>query len=343
MGRSSIEIGIEKLIAMVLLAPLLTGFYCLGQNSTPRNIQDAGKAATTELPHRPLQTNDVERWDILPLAANSLHADTPLMGEKDTFPAFTRELIQVRWRAHDPIDLYIIRPKNVVKPPVVLFLYGYPADTDRFRNNAYCQAIVQHGFAAVGFVSALTGHRYHDRPMKEWFISELPEALGASVHDVQMILNYLATRDDIDTDRIGMYGQGSGGTIAILSASVDSRIKAIDILDPWGDWPDWIAGSIQIPDQERAKYLSPDFLKSVAPFDPTRYLPQLNARAVRLQQTLFSQVTPETARNRIRASAPSQIEVTQYKDIQEYKEKGSADARVLDWIQTQLHAGTVRN
>jgi iron complex outermembrane receptor protein len=75
------------------------------------------------------------------------------------------------------------------------------------------------GFAAIGFVSALTGHRFHNRSMKEWFISELQEALGTSVHDVPMILNYLSTRGDLDMDNIGMFGQGSGGAIAILAAS----------------------------------------------------------------------------------------------------------------------------
>jgi hypothetical protein len=53
-------------------------------------------------------------------------------------------------------------------------------------------------------VSALNGHRYTYRPMKQWFVSELQEALGSSVHDVQMILNYLSTRDDLDMSRVGM-------------------------------------------------------------------------------------------------------------------------------------------
>ena len=74
----------------------------------------------------------------------------------------------------------------------------------------------------------MDGHRYHDRPMRQWFVSELQEAVVKSVHDVQMILNYLSTRGDLDLNRIGMFGQGSGGTIAILVASVDPRIKAIN-------------------------------------------------------------------------------------------------------------------
>jgi hypothetical protein len=90
--------------------------------------------------------------------------------------------------------LYVIRPSHIEKPPVVLYLYSYPSDTHRFLDNAYCQRVTGDGFAAVGFVSALTGQRYHGRPMKQWFVSELQESLVLSVHDVQMVLNYLARR-----------------------------------------------------------------------------------------------------------------------------------------------------
>jgi len=53
------------------------------------------------------------------------------------------------------------------------------------------------------------------------------------------------TRGDIDMDHVGMWADGSGAAIAILAASVDPRIKALDLLDPWGDWPKCApAGSI---------------------------------------------------------------------------------------------------
>ena len=281
-----------------------------------------------------------EHWDILPLKGNNLIAARPLLGEVDTLPTFTRELIQVQWRAHDPIDLYIIRPTKISKPPLVVFLYGYPSDTDRFRNDAYCESVVKRGFAAIGFVSALTGQRYHDRPMKEWFISELPEALGASVHDVQMILNYLGSRNDFDMSRIGIYGQGSGATIAILSAAVDPRIKAVDALDPWGDWPDWLAKSPQIPEEERAAYTSPSFLESVVPFDPIQWLPRLKSTPLRIQQTLFSALTPPTARDHIQEAAPSTSAKVFYKDVEDYKDKAGKNGRILDWLQAQLHAAS---
>jgi X-Pro dipeptidyl-peptidase (S15 family) len=278
----------------------------------------------------------IEHWDVLPLAGNNLPAMPPLLGEKDDLPDFTRELIQVQWRPGDAIDLYIIRPKHAIKPPVIIFLYGYPSDTDRFRDDTYCNAIVKRGFAAVGFVSALTGHRYHDLPMKEWFISELEKSLGASVHDVQMIINYLQTRDDMDMGRVGMYGQGSGGTIAILSASADQRIKAVDVLDPWGDWPDWLASSPLIPDDERANYLTPEFQRSISPLDPILSLPRLSSRPLRLQQTAFSEVTPSAARKRIEASVPSTGQKLEYKSAEDYDELAAHGANILAWLQDRL-------
>ncbi len=60
------------------------------------------------------------------------------------------------------------------------------------------------------------------------------EALGKSTHDVQMVLDYLAGRGDFDMSNVKVFGVGAGGTIAVLAASADSRIKAIDLLDPWG-------------------------------------------------------------------------------------------------------------
>jgi len=277
-----------------------------------------------------------EYWDVLPLSANKLHPVAPVLGEKVTMPAFTRELVRVEWRFGDPIDLYVIRPVGVAKPPVVLYLYGYPTDSDRFLNDKLCESYTRKGFAAVGFVSALTGQRYHDRPMKEWFVSELEESLGASVHDVQMILNYLDTRKDLDMTRAGIFGQGSGATIAILSAAVDPRLKAVDAVDPWGDWPDWLAGSPLVPNRERPNYLTPAFLEKAAPLDPLRWMSALAGRPFRLEETLFTAVTPDAARSRLLAALPPNAVRVEYKTQQDYVRDASTGARILDWLQQQL-------
>jgi acetyl esterase/lipase len=278
---------------------------------------------------------DDEDFDSLSIAQSSLQPEAPLTGVVDKQPDFTRELIRLHWRFGDPIDLWVMKPAGVEKPPVILYLYGYPTDTDRFRDDRYCRRITRGGYAAVGFVSALTGHRYHDRPMKEWFVSELQESLVKSTHDVQMIINYLSSRGDLDMHRVGMFGQGSGGAIAILAAAVDPRIKTINLIDPWGDWPDWMATSERVPDAERPRYVTPEFQKQVAPFDPVVWLPKLAPRAVRIQDVSDDPYTPEICKKKIEAAAPKSAEIVRYDDTQALH-VASYDGKAFDWIKEQL-------
>jgi hypothetical protein len=297
----------------------------------------AAQAASGDIvsPAKAAAANGAENWDSLSLTGHPLHAETPLVGQKEDRPLFTRELLQVKWRFGDPIDLYVIRPKGVANPPVVLYLYTYPSETDRFRNDAFCSDATRNGFAAVGFVSALNGQRYQGRPMKQWFVSELQEALVSSVHDVQMVLNYLEARGDLDTSHVAMFGEGSGGTIAILSAATDSRIKAIDVLDPWGDWPDWMAGSPLIPDSERPNYVKPEFLKQIAPHDPVVWLPQLTTPQIRIQQVMDDGVTPKVAKQRIESAVPKNAQIVQYETTPEFY-RAVSGGRLFQWMKDQI-------
>jgi hypothetical protein len=279
-----------------------------------------------------------EDWSSLSLAGSTLHALPAVVGERDNDADFTREIIKVEWRPEDPIYLYVILPKNVKSPPAILYLYTYPSENDRFRDQDFCELLVKNGTAAIGFASALTSQRYHDRPMKEWFISELQESLATSVHDVQMIINYLGTRGDIDMDRIGMFGDGSGGAIAILAAAVDPRIKVLDLLEPWGDWPDWLAKSVLVPDDERAAYLTPEFLQRVEPLDPLKWLSPLSTRRVRLQLAPYETLTPSTARTRLEKAMPSSVEIVRYEDHKALL-RAASSGQFFDWIQFQVRSG----
>ena len=278
---------------------------------------------------------DFEDLSTLSISGSRLVARLPILGEVLDAPTYTRELIRVQWRGGDPIDLYIILPKGITHPPGTLLLYSYPTDTDRFRNDSFCRNATRDGFAAVGFVSALTGQRYHDVPMKQWFVSKLPVVLPITVHDIQMVLNYLASRGDVDMNRVGIFGQGSGGTIAILAASVDSRLRAVDALDPWGDWTHWLAGSPQIPAEERAGFLTPEFLSKVAPFDPITFLREPATTSFRLEEALFNQAVPPAVRASFAATvAPSQR--VSYTTVDEYKQRAAQDGALLSWLHHQL-------
>ena len=304
---------------------------------TKPDVQAAGDTSTLHAP--PVH----EDWSSITLDGSILVAAEPLLGSTENLPdkLFVRELYQLQWRAGDPLDLYVIRPKGVVRPPVILYLYSYSSDTDRFKHSdEWCKHVTSGGYAAVGFVAAVTGHRFHDRPMKQWFVSELPEALATSTHDVQMIINYLSTRKDLDTSHLGMFGQGTGATIAALAAAADPRIKAVELLDPWGDWPDWVKKSTRIPENERPDFLKPEWLDANAPMDPVKWLSQLKTPNVRLQFVKSVQITPTEAQAKIEAAAPKQAQIVHYDDTAAFK-GALADGSGLDWLKEHVRGQAV--
>jgi hypothetical protein len=284
-------------------------------------------------------TLEIENWGVLNDLKTGLQPPTYAEVELDEQPQFVRQLIRVQWRMHDPVELWVARPKVSGKVPVVLYLYSYDDTGDRFRDNGWCNRATADGFAAVGFVSALTDYRFRFRPLRQWFVSELAESLGTTVHDVQLILNFLADRGDIDMDQVGMLGMGSGASIAILSAHADPRIKTLDLLDPWGDWPDWLKESPLIQDGDRPKYLTPEFLKSVAALDPIAFLPSLKTQRLRLQQTLSEPITPKVAKERLAAAVPDPSQVVKYRNPEELLKVWETSG-LSGWIKQQVRLQT---
>jgi cephalosporin-C deacetylase-like acetyl esterase len=304
-----------------------------GQDKTLQNTNAAGNMEAPKK-HPP---EIAENWAKLDDITTGLQPRPPFEVQKDEEPEFVREFIRLQWRPSDPIDLWLMRPKTNTKIPVVIYLYSFPDESERFRDDAWCRRVTAGGFAAVSFASALTGQRYHNRPMKQWFISELEEALGSSVHDLQLILNYLQDRGDLDTEHVGVFGMGSGGSIAILAAYADPRIKAVDVLDPWGDWPDWLDQSPAVPGNERPKFTTHDFLNSVAPLDPTAYLPVLKSPKIRVQQTLTDPITPKLAKESIASALSVNAQLVRYANPEEHLNTWQVGG-LSGWIKEQLRS-----
>jgi len=305
---------------MVRSFPLIRLFMCLTAGYALSQIPQASSQAavpehTADTPassHMP--TLPQEDWSKLAVDRSVLKPilNGLVLSSAET-PNYTLEIVRLEWRLHDHIDITVVKPRNVKKPRVALYLYSYPSDIDLFRDDNWCQAVTHDGMAAVGFVSALTGERFKGRPMREWFVPELQESVGSTVHDVQLILDYLEGRGDLSAEKVGMFGQGSGGAIAILAAAADPRIRAIDVLNPWGDWPDWLKSSPRVADSERSSLLTPEFLQKAATVEPLAFLPGLKDRALRVQQTIGYPNTPPAARDKIAEAVPA-AELVQYKD-----------------------------
>ena len=105
-----------------------------------------------------------------------------------------------------------------------------PVEGDR----DFALGALRHGFAALcieqrsfGLRRELDQHHVstqgcHDAAMHALMLGRT--LLGERVFDVDRGLDYLATRDDIDQDRIGLMGNSGGGTVTSYAAAVLDRI-----------------------------------------------------------------------------------------------------------------------
>lgn len=62
--------------------------------------------------------------------------------------------------------------------------------------------------------------------------------------DLLSVLDYLASRPDVDRDRIGAFGFSMGGSTILLTAAGEPRIKAVATDSAWSDVRHWLRPSV---------------------------------------------------------------------------------------------------
>jgi len=122
-----------------------------------------------------------------------------------------------------------------------------------------------------------------------------------------------------------------------LASAADPRINVLDVLDPWGGWPAWIATSPFVPQAERSDYVKPDFLKKAAALETVEWLPKIQAKKFRLQQLLFETDTPKSVKEKLRAAVPAGTPVVLYKTLDEFKAAFPYSTN-LGWMEHELRS-----
>ena len=98
---------------------------------------------------------------------------------------------------------------------VIILQHGYKSTREELLNEA--EMLYRHGYGVL-----LTTVRAHDYSEGEMITFGMHE-----VQDIDAWYQYLLTRDDIDTNRIGMLGNSFGGMLVIQYAAQNKNIKAV--------------------------------------------------------------------------------------------------------------------
>ena len=114
--------------------------------------------------------------------------------------------------------------------PVVIALHG--TGGSKASMFSLCHKLAEAGFIAVAIDGRYHGERksgkgeidYDDAIVRAWHGSGEHPFYYDTVWDVMRLVDYLATRDDVDANRIGLIGISKGGIETYLAAAADPRI-----------------------------------------------------------------------------------------------------------------------
>ena len=130
--------------------------------------------------------------------------------------------------------LLVKRAETQGRRPSVIVLHGTGANKESQRS--LLTELAKRGFLAVAIDGRHHGARtkagsgsaeYHEAMLNAWFGSKKLPFLYDTVWDVMRLVDYLATRDDVDAARIGLIGFSKGGMEGYLTAAADPRIAVV--------------------------------------------------------------------------------------------------------------------
>jgi dienelactone hydrolase len=182
---------------------------------------------------------------------------TPLQTETleiREFPAYRREKFIFHSRPGVAVIAYLLTPRNANKPfPVVVAVPGHGRGVDDivgidehgndrtdkpgYQHDFAIQA-VEHGMAAVAIEPMAFGYRRDELTRaKGPGVSACQPAAGSAlllgetmigwrVWDVMRTIDWIETRPELRSARVGCMGISGGGTCTLFSSALDTRIKA---------------------------------------------------------------------------------------------------------------------
>ncbi|MBV9556981.1 MAG: prolyl oligopeptidase family serine peptidase [Pseudolabrys sp.] len=115
------------------------------------------------------------------------------------------------------------KPAGIENPPIVVMACGL--DSTKEEGDAYESSFLNRGMSTLIFDGPGQGEGQYDWPIRGDY--EVP---------VKAVLDYVETRKDLDTSRIGMWGVSLGGYYAPRATAHDKRIKACVALGGPFDW-----------------------------------------------------------------------------------------------------------
>ncbi len=170
--------------------------------------------------------------------------DARILENKD-LGAYRREKVVFTSREGMEALAYLLVPKGVAKPPVMVCVPGHGIGVEDLITNpdgymhSFATQVVEQKVAALAIEPLAFGHRRDPiNAARNVNANSCQPAAGAAlllgetmigwrVYDVMRAIDYAETRRDLDAARVGCMGISGGGTCTLFAAALDERIRAV--------------------------------------------------------------------------------------------------------------------
>lgn len=173
------------------------------------------------------------------LPDRNLPIHSELLWEKEC-PAYRLQKLRLSFNGLEDTFAYVTLPNGAKPPyPAVVFNHSHGGDftigKEEYINGReymyqipYADSLSQAGFAGIAIDHWCFGERNHGSTQAETFELMLWQGKvlwGMMVYDSIRTVDYLASRPDMDPNRIGTLGMSMGSTMAWWLSALDERIR----------------------------------------------------------------------------------------------------------------------
>lgn len=253
-------------------------------------------------------------------------------GESSDAGAFTVEQFSFLGADGERVPALLLRPKNVPRPPVALFLHGLGGDKDQARLAA--MLLAPRGIAVMAIDARLHGDRAVEGPGIGAQLAAEPTALQRTVVDNRRAIDYIHTRDDLDAERVALVGASMGAILGSITTAVDRRIDAAALLVGGAGWAQILATSEHPAAKalREAGFADPGRLAAI---EPANFVGHISPRPVLMVNGEQDRIIPPSAARTLHAAAKEPKTIIWY-------EGGHVDfppdvlAQFAQWIEDRL-------
>jgi cephalosporin-C deacetylase-like acetyl esterase len=142
-----------------------------------------------------------------------------------------------------PGDLYM--PPGEGARPCVIIQHGYGGDKSMAA--MFAALFAPEGYAVMAIDAQYHGARRQEgKDVLSTDAADNERAFRQSILDLMRTVDYLETRDDIDTGRMGFVGMSMGSFFGAVFTGVDKRVNTAVLIVGGGDWAQFMETS-QVP------------------------------------------------------------------------------------------------